>query len=143
MSEVTTIDFYVSTEGNDSWSGRLDEPNADKTDGPFATLAGARDALRKLKQAGQLAGPITVLVRGGRYLLTEPVVFTPEDSWPTTYAAYPGEEPILDGGRRIEGWRMEKRRPTPVWVSARAMMIIIRPVLLLLLRPPRSSPKPI
>jgi len=29
--------FYVATNGNDAWSGRLAEPNADKTVGPFAT----------------------------------------------------------------------------------------------------------
>ena len=30
--------FYVAPNGNDAWSGRLAAPNADKTDGPFATL---------------------------------------------------------------------------------------------------------
>jgi len=28
--------FYVSTVGNDAWSGRLAEPGRDRTDGPFA-----------------------------------------------------------------------------------------------------------
>ena len=36
---ATAGPFYVATNGNDAWSGRLDSPNADKTDGPFATLA--------------------------------------------------------------------------------------------------------
>ena len=35
--------FYVSTQGNDTWSGTLPEPNAAKTDGPLATLHHARD----------------------------------------------------------------------------------------------------
>ena len=38
--------LYVSVQGNDAWSGRLPEPNAAKTDGPFATLERARDAIR-------------------------------------------------------------------------------------------------
>ena len=31
------MSFYVSLTGNDSWSGKLTEPNDAKTDGPFAT----------------------------------------------------------------------------------------------------------
>ena len=30
--------FYVAANGNDAWSARLAEANAEKTDGPFATL---------------------------------------------------------------------------------------------------------
>lgn len=41
------LKLYVSTEGNNSWTGNFDQPNQDKTDGPFATLEGARDAIRK------------------------------------------------------------------------------------------------
>jgi len=45
-------DFYVSPDGNDNWSGRLECPNASKTDGPFATLTRARDAVREMKERG-------------------------------------------------------------------------------------------
>ncbi|MGN1273734.1 MAG: hypothetical protein ACI4UF_04025, partial [Thermoguttaceae bacterium] len=38
-----TGDFFISLSGNDSWSGKLSAPNADRTDGPFATLEKARD----------------------------------------------------------------------------------------------------
>ncbi|MHC4545799.1 MAG: hypothetical protein ACYSYL_14970, partial [Planctomycetota bacterium] len=34
--------LYVSPKGNDSWSGRLGQSNSQKTDGPKASLAGAR-----------------------------------------------------------------------------------------------------
>ena len=30
--------FHVATNGNDAWSGKMAAPNADKTDGPFATV---------------------------------------------------------------------------------------------------------
>ena len=66
-------DFFVATNGNDAWSGRLAAPNAARTDGPFATLTRARDAAR-----GRRGG--TVLVRGGTYRLSEPFVLTPADS---------------------------------------------------------------
>ena len=100
-------DLYVSTNGNDRWSGRLAEPNAERTDGPLATLAGARNAVRQRKLKGELSGPMTVWLRGGRYPVAAPVVFMPDDSAPVTYAAYPAEQPILDGGKRITGWRVE------------------------------------
>ena len=63
-------DFYVSPRGADTWSGARTHPNADQTDGPFATLARARDAARSLKLGGTNTRPMTVLVRGGEYRLT-------------------------------------------------------------------------
>src|SRR5262249_22376330 len=101
--------FYVSPGGNDAWSGKLAETNKDKTDGPFATIGKARDAIRSLKAQGPLTQPVTVFIHGGLYVLAESVVFTPEDSGtkecPITYAAYPGETPVLSGGRKITGWK--------------------------------------
>ena len=47
--ENTTADFYVATNGSDSWSGTLAIPNTDKSDGPFATIEKAQEAVRKLK----------------------------------------------------------------------------------------------
>lgn len=58
-------DLYVSPQSQDAWSGTLAAPNAARTDGPLASLAGARDAIRRRKAAGPLAAPIRVLVRGG------------------------------------------------------------------------------
>ena len=105
--------FFVSTDGNDGWSGTLAEPNAEKNDGPFATIARARDAIREMKGNGGLAGPVNVMMRGGTHFLDETVVFGTEDSGtedcPITYMAYPGEEPIISGGRRITGpWKSYK-----------------------------------
>ncbi|MCX7005464.1 MAG: hypothetical protein NTV22_19660, partial [bacterium] len=75
-----------------------------KPTGPWATLAGARDALRKLRADSQLSGPATVLVHPGRYALREPVAFGPHDGH-TTYAAAPGRgEALFDGGRVLTGW---------------------------------------
>jgi parallel beta-helix repeat protein len=99
--------FYVSPKGNDAWSGRMAEPNQAGTDGPFRTLARARDAVRQLGARGQ--APVRVLIRGGVYELAEPLTFTPQDSGtesaPVVYSAYPGETPVLSGGRRITDWK--------------------------------------
>ena len=56
--------FYVSSDGNDSWSGTLPAPNTANTDGPFATLTTARDAVRTLKNRGYTSD-IRVLIRRG------------------------------------------------------------------------------
>ncbi|MBM4048567.1 MAG: right-handed parallel beta-helix repeat-containing protein, partial [Planctomycetes bacterium] len=74
------ITLYVASDGNDSWSGALAKPNAAKTDGPVATLVGARNAVRKLKAAGGLKEPVRVMIRGGMYELKEPFVLEPQDS---------------------------------------------------------------
>ena len=101
--------FYVATGGNDAWSGTRPDPNAKKTDGPLATPARARDAVRALKAAGQLVRPVTVYLRGGTYFLTEPLALTPEDSGaeaaPITWKAYRNEKPVLSGGVRVTGFK--------------------------------------
>ena len=103
--------LYVATNGDDGWSGALPDPNAQKTDGPLATLARARDLLRAQKAGfeGRLPSAARVLVRGGKYFLRETLVFTAEDSGtqesPMVYAGYPGEQPVVSGGRSITGWQ--------------------------------------
>ncbi len=103
MATAADITFYISPDGNDSWTGK-------SLDRPFASLQGARDAIRALKAEDGLDNPVTVYIRGGLYELTEPMVFTPEDSGtqsnPITYKAYQNEKPIISGGRKITGqWR--------------------------------------
>lgn len=139
----TKADFYVSSSGNDSWSGKLAEPNAQRTDGPFATIEKAKLAVRELKkQVYQIKKPavdkrfvgtphefgtgrdILVLIRAGVYNLDAALAFDPldggervETDLPTgafeyhelkdcfvTYAAYPGENPVISGGISISGW---------------------------------------
>lgn len=111
--------LYVSTQGNDTWTGRLLEANAAGTDGPFATLGRARDEVRRLKTAGALTQPLTIRVRGGIYPVDEAIEFTPVDSGtvaaPVTYAAYPGERPVISGGRSIGPWQ---KGDGPLWTAA-------------------------
>jgi len=114
-------DFFVSPQGNDAWSGKLPEPNGAGTDGPFATLQRAIYAVRKhktWKQRHSETGAITVLVRGGRYQITRPLTFYARDTGteqcPITYAAYPGEEVVISGGRSIGGW---ERGEGKLWLA--------------------------
>lgn len=100
--------LYLSPGGDDRWSGMLPAANAEGSDGPLATLTGARNALRRLRLRQGLQQPVEVLLRGGTYALSEPLRLWSGDGGtaqcPITYAAYPGEEPVLSGGRAIGGW---------------------------------------
>lgn len=109
--QADALTLYVAANGNDAWSGGLVEPNAAQSDGPLATIAGARDALRALKAQGTLSEAVKVVIRGGEYFITEPIVFTGEDSGtketPIQYEAHPGEVPVIHGGQALTGWRQE------------------------------------
>lgn len=101
-SLVKEGNFFVSPEGNDSWSGRMPEPNADKTDGPFATLQAARDAARSLKPKQ----PQRIIILAGRYFLNEPLELDARDTGLTIEAA-PGARVVLYGGRKVTGWEKD------------------------------------
>ena len=104
----SSASFYVATDGKDAWSGTLPEPNHGGTDGPFATLARARDAVRQLP-ASQPEIRVVVQIRGGVHRLAETVVFGLEDSGEgdrtITYEAYPGETPVFSSAVEIGGWK--------------------------------------
>lgn len=101
------VDFYVSPTGSDDWSGTLSKPDEQRTDGPFATLERARDAVRESRR--NRSGDIVVLIRGGTYRVKKTVVFGLQDSGQgdstITYAAYPGETPVFSSSQKIEEWR--------------------------------------
>ncbi len=95
------VSLFVAPSGNDKNSGHTAEQ-------PFATITRARDEIRRLRQPGKAAAPVTVFLRGGLHRMTEPIVFTPEDSGtaaaPVTYSAYRSERPVLSGGIPVNGW---------------------------------------
>ena len=107
-SALLAITLHVAPNGNDAWSGNLQQPNAQKTDGPLATLTGARNAVRRLKTPGPLKEAVHVVVAGNGYTLAEPVVFEPQDSGtpiaPILYEAADGEKPVFSGGKKITGF---------------------------------------
>ncbi len=105
--ETKGADFFVAANGSDKSPGTREQP--------FASLERARDAVRKLKQAG-LEKEILVLVRGGSYVLKQPIRFELQDSGSDahsiTYAAYPGERPVFSGRRAIKSRRQADGRWT-------------------------------
>ncbi|NBB95361.1 MAG: hypothetical protein GVY16_06430 [Planctomycetes bacterium] len=114
---LTAADLYVSLDGNDDWTGRLPEPNTDGTDGPVKSIDTARRKVREMKSRGALPAGMTVHIRGGRYHLTRPLVFTPEDAGPVSYAPYKDEAVTLDGGVRISDWAVTEHNGRPAWLA--------------------------
>jgi hypothetical protein len=105
IARAATVTLHVAPDGDDSWSGRPAQANAKRTDGPLASLNGAREAVRRLKPTG----PVRVIFADGTYSLTKPVIFTPDDSGtsdaPITYQAAKDAKPVISGGQRITGFR--------------------------------------
>lgn len=95
------IAFWISTAGDDSASGGADDP--------FLTLARARDAVRALTQEQRCQG-VSVTLQGGVYRLAEPLALDARDSGcagrPVVYRAAPGEQVVISGGVKIEGWTL-------------------------------------
>jgi hypothetical protein len=94
--------------------------------GPFATIARARDAVRALRKARKPDQAIQVVLRGGTYHLDTTLELGPEDSGaekaPVIYAAAPGEKVILSGEdvlKAVTGARSTARRPG-WWTSRRS-----------------------
>lgn len=92
-------DLVVSPTGDDNAPGTVERP--------LRTPQRARDLLRP-----KLAGAdrdLTILLRGGEYCLDESLTLGPEDSGRgahrVIWSAWPGEQPVLIGGRRLTGWR--------------------------------------
>ncbi len=107
---AAAADFYVAPGGDDANPGTRAKP--------FATLERARDAVRELKKSAPLKEPVNVRLQGGTYPLAREVRFGPEDSGtadcPITYTTAGSESAVLDGGRRITGWKQHNAR---LWVA--------------------------
>ncbi|MBU0610452.1 MAG: right-handed parallel beta-helix repeat-containing protein, partial [Armatimonadetes bacterium] len=89
------VELYVAPDGRDDAPGTLAQP--------LATVERARDAVRELRAAGKVAGPVTVYLRGGLYALPQTLKLEAQDSGtaeaPVTFRAYQSEKPVLSGGR--------------------------------------------
>lgn len=102
------LSVFVSTEGNNSWSGSVSAPNAARTDGPLRTVSAAQMIVRA-KLAQMLSGsprlPIDVRIQAGEYRLSEPLKFGSADSGtpeaPVAYRAEVAGTVTLSGAVRV------------------------------------------
>ena len=98
------VELFVSPNGNDNWSGRLAQANIEITDGPLATLAAARAAMRKVGAEKQRR----IILQAGEYFLETPLVLDTGDNG--LEIAAETERVILYGGKKIKGWRKQGKR---------------------------------
>ncbi len=96
--EAGALEFYVSPQGMDSWTGTLDRP--------FKSPERARDAVREWKtQFGVPPDTVTVWIRGGVYETRSAFFLDSRDAGvpgaPVVYRSYPGESVVFSGGREI------------------------------------------
>ncbi|MEI6500208.1 MAG: right-handed parallel beta-helix repeat-containing protein [Armatimonadota bacterium] len=102
MAVAEPLKLYVAPKGNDTASGLT-------TKAPLATLAAARDAIRKLKAAGQLPAGAYIEFAAGVYEFSQPLVFTADDSGtagaPVEYAAAKGAEVRFVGGKEVTNFK--------------------------------------
>jgi hypothetical protein len=103
------IEVFVSPRGDNANPGTEAEP--------FATLRRAREAVRAAKVDGRLAEPAFVRLLPGVHRIGQPLTLTPEDSGtaecPVTYTGHGGKPVVIDGGRKIDGWKREGK----AWVA--------------------------
>ncbi|WP_430931199.1 right-handed parallel beta-helix repeat-containing protein [Saccharicrinis sp. 156] len=112
-----SIELYVSIDGNDNAVGSITEP--------LATIQKAVEAVRELRNNGN-SNPATIYLREGCHNLSETLVLGVEDGISSiphhentgqpgagelaqaqlTFAAYPGEEPMISSGIPVEGWKL-------------------------------------
>lgn len=89
--------IYVAADGKDSGTGSKASP--------FASLQKALEVLKIRSENEQ----VEILIRGGHYELSEPLVFTPDMSGtkdaPVVIHAKGSEKVIVSGGRAITSWR--------------------------------------
>jgi len=104
--QISENAFFVSKTGNDSWSGKFAVPNRDKTDGPFATIERAQEAIRSVKKESKLPdGGITVYIREGDYPISKTFMLKNDDSGteqaPIIWRAYPNENVRFMAGKVV------------------------------------------
>ena len=101
--------YFVAQDGDDAWTGTLPAPNADRSDGPVATLHRAQELLRTHATEAGLPEGGSIYVREGTYYLDKPINITQIESGtaesPTLWQPYQFEQVILVAGQPVHEWK--------------------------------------
>ncbi len=114
------MNIFVSSEGNDAYTGRQPACDPSSTNGPVQTLTRARDLARQANTAGQ---PVRVQLMEGYHRLTEPLVLSAPDSGtsesPITWCNRKGETAVISGGIPVTDWEKPDDLPETFPYAAR------------------------
>ncbi|MDF7801641.1 right-handed parallel beta-helix repeat-containing protein [Pontiellaceae bacterium B1224] len=121
QGECSSLNIYVAVEGEADADGSLAKP--------YGSLQAAVEAVRDLRKAGHTE-PAVITLRGGRHQLNQTLVLGMEDGSASdsaclTFAAYPGETPVISAGVPVAGWKRLEAVPAglpekaagQVWVA--------------------------
>ena len=90
--------YFVSPMGSDSNEGTEDKP--------FRTIEKARDMVQMISK--DMENNLVVYLRGGIYDIDTTIVFheanSGQNGFNIIYKAYEGEEPVINGGKKVTGW---------------------------------------
>jgi hypothetical protein len=108
--QSSPIIFYIAPNGSDQFSGKFQTPNSAGTDGPFASIQKAQEAVSAFKSKnGFSTTGITVCLLEGTYPVRKPLQLTQEDSGSPTalivWRACPGQKVRLTGGAAIDNFQ--------------------------------------
>jgi len=99
------VTVHVSPDGNNLASGKIESP--------IKTIPHAIQMAAKIKNK-----PITVILRGGLYEISEPLRFGTADTrttdCPLIFKSHENERPVISGGRRITGWT---KQDSGIWTT--------------------------
>ena len=131
LGQGYATEIYVSVDGSAQADGSLTKP--------YGSLPDAVEAVRALRKAGNTE-PAVIRLREGRHQLNQTLVLGIADGSPETsndvtfekygagdltgpafltFAAYPGEDPVVSAGVPVTGWtRLES---TPSELPAKAL----------------------
>ncbi len=108
-------EIHVSPSGSDS--------NLGTAEAPLRTLPAAKNRVRQLSSRKGA----TVILHDGIYTLSEPLIFTGEDSGekdaPVTWRAADNAEPIISGAVRVTGWTPHENG---IWKASLARNVKLR-----------------
>jgi hypothetical protein len=105
VASATTV-LYVSSNGNDAWSGALSAPNAALTDGPKATLGGAWKVISNTQVKNPMRHDSYVVnVAPGTYTSLSGLVVTNADPLSSvTFRSTVAGAAIIDGSVEVSEW---------------------------------------
>lgn len=99
------LDYYVSQQGNDQWTGTIRLPNIEGNDGPFKTLERAQLAVRQQLKSTKVSQDIHVYINEGEYFLGQPIVLSKADSGSQAariiWEAEQNTKVIISGGKPL------------------------------------------